>query len=277
MLKWYGTPVRWLVFTNLYVALCGASLTSASYALLDTAPRIDAVVGVVFCCTLVIYNLDRLIEPNPGDSLHEQWVERHRKPLWALTALAGVGTAVLAVLLQTPALISLLVAGVVAVGYCVPVMPGRQRWMRLKELPGAKLLLIAGVWTYATAGLPMIEAQVGFGAQAAAVLSARLLFIAAVALPFDVPDMKRDQQSGIATLPTLIGVRSTRRAAIVLALASACVGAFNPLPFGAAVILSALLTAALLLALRADRGPGYFMVALDGMLLVQAAGLLALA
>lgn len=261
------------MFSNVYVSLCGAALTAASYALLGQPLRLDAVAGVVFCCTLVIYNLDRLVEPHPGESPQERWVEQHRRPLWLITAFAGLASLLFISQLQMQALVSMPIAGAVALGYCLPVVPGRSRCRRLKELPGAKLLLIAAVWTYATAVLPMLQARVGWDGQAAAVLGSRFLFLAAVALPFDLPDMQRDRQSGIATLPNVLGVNATRWTAIGLACAAGLVGLFNPWPGAGAVVLSAGAAAALLLALRPDRGVLYFMVALDGLLLVQAGAL----
>ncbi|MGB0767386.1 MAG: hypothetical protein ACPGYV_06720, partial [Phycisphaeraceae bacterium] len=77
--------MNWVVFGNLYVALCGAALTAATYTLYGLPARVDAVVAVVFFATLVIYNLDRLVEPHPGDTAHERWVETHRGGLWRLT------------------------------------------------------------------------------------------------------------------------------------------------------------------------------------------------
>lgn len=261
------------MFTNLYVALCGAALTAATYALFGMPMRIDAVVGLVFCCTLVIYNLDRLVEPRPGDTEHERWVERHRRGLWWLTGLASLGAGVLASTLEPRTLLSLLPAGAVALGYGLPVLYWAGRWHRLKALPGAKLALIAGVWAYATAGLPMIEGGLALGVQSAAVLVARLLFIAAVALPFDLPDMQRDRQSGIATLPTRFGVEATRRTAFALTVLAMLAALLNPWPAAAAVQVSLLCNLALIAALRPDRGVVYFMVLLDGMLLVQAGAL----
>ncbi|MFN3168458.1 MAG: UbiA family prenyltransferase [Phycisphaeraceae bacterium] len=269
--------MRWVVFTNVYVALCGAALTAATYSLLGVAPRFDAVAGLVFCCTLIVYNLDRLVEPRPGDTEHERWVERHRPMLWAITAAASIGAIVFSAMLGPRVFVSLALAGAIAIGYCLPVVRLGGRWRRLKELPGIKLVLIAGVWTYATAGLPMLHARVALDAQSVAILAARLLFIAAVALPFDLPDAQRDRQSGIATLPILFGVDKTKHIAVGLALAAALLGGFNPWPMAGAVVLSALVALGLVLGLKAERGVGYFMVALDGVLLVQAAGLWALA
>jgi len=258
------------VFTNLYVALCGAALTASSGALLGLPIRITPVSGLVFCCTLVIYNLDRLAEPSPGDSAHERWVDSHRRLLWGITFISAAGSIVLALRLSSNALLSLPLAGAVAVGYCLPVVRYRNRWHRLKALPGAKLLLIALVWTYATAGLPMLDSGVAFNPSAIAILLARFFFIAAVALPFDLPDMQRDRRSGIATLPILLGVNTTQRVAFALIAVSAIFSLFNPWPDASALLVSCACVAGLIAGLRPDRGVLYFMVALDGMLLVQA-------
>lgn len=260
----------WVVFTNVYVALCGAALTAASYALLGLPPRMDHVAGLVFCCTLVIYNLDRLVEPRPGDSMHERWVESHRTILWGLTLIGAAGAIALASQLNTLSLTSLAIAGAVAVGYCLPAVRYRGRWRRLKALPGTKLLLIALVWTYATTGLPILESGIALDRSAWMTLLARLFFIAAVALPFDLPDMQRDQRSGIATLPTMLGISATRTTAFALIVASAAFSLFTPWPDASALLISCACVAGLIAMLRPDRGVLYFMVALDGMLLIQA-------
>ncbi len=273
----YVTAMPWVVFTNLYVALCGAALTASSNALLGLPIRISPVVGLVFCCTLVIYNLDRLVEPNPGDSEHERWVDSHRRLLWGLTTISAAGSIALATQLRSNAVVSLVIAGLIAIGYCLPVVRYHGRWRRLKALPGAKLVLIALVWTYATAGLPMLENAVAFESSAIPVLLARFFFIAAVALPFDLPDMQRDQRSGIATLPILLGVNATQRVAFVLIAISAMTSLFNPWPYASALLVSSACVAGLIAILRPDRGVLYFMVALDGMLLVQAGLLWAIA
>lgn len=266
----YVTAVRWLVFTNVYVAACGAALTAASVVLLGLPARVDHISALVFCSTLVIYILDRLVEPNPGDSAHEQWVATHRRGLWGLTLISAAGAITLATRLSQPALYSLPIAGAVAVGYCLPVVRYRGRWRRLKALPGAKLLLIALVWTYATAGLSMLDHGIALDRSAILILTARFFFIAAVALPFDLPDMHRDRQSGIATIPTLLGVDATRRIAWGFITASALLSIANPWPQASALLICCACTAGLIAALRPGRGVLYFMVALDGMLLIQA-------
>ena len=151
--------MSWLVFTNLYVGFCGAALTYATYPLIGQPPRLNAVVAIVFCATLLIYNLDRLAERSTGGSAHARWVDEHRPVLWALTLLAGLGCVAWAPQLTGPARWSLLLPAGISLGYCLPCWRWHGRWRRLKQLPTAKLLLIALVWTYATALLPLINAS----------------------------------------------------------------------------------------------------------------------
>ncbi len=275
----------WLVFSNLYVALCGAALTVATYALLGLPPRVDAVAGLVFAATLVVYNLDRLVDPHRDDptanaSPHERWVAEHRVALWCLTGAALVGCILAALGLRPMATLSLVLPALLALGYCLPVLPGRPRWRRLKELPGAKLLLIGVVWTYATAALPMLQAGAlpGWGGSGLLVLVlARLLFILAVALPFDLPDMARDRASGITTLPQALGVAGARRVGLLLMLGFMVCAVLHPWPAAAALLVSGAVSWVMIAQMRADRGVWYYEVGLDGLLPVQAALVLAVA
>lgn len=267
----------WLVFSNLFVACCGALLTVATYPLLGQPPRVDAGVLLVFCGTLVVYNLDRLVEPRPGDTPHEQWVARHRPALWLLTALAAIGCFAALPFLAPRVIGSLAIAAALSIGYCVPVYRRAGQWRRLKALPGAKLLLIVGVWTYATTLIPLLNRPIVVELdQITLVTAARLLFIFAVALPFDVPDMARDRAARITTLPQRIGFSGTRNLALGLAGGFALLAALNPWPFAAALLVSAAVTVFLLASLGPRRGVVYYEVLLDGLLLVQAGLLLLL-
>lgn len=261
----------WLVFSNLYVAACGAALTAASYALLGSSPRIDRVVLLVFFSTLAIYNLDRLVEPVPGDSLHEHWVAEHRRSMWVLILLASLGACACLPGLSTPALVSLLIPAAVSVGYCVPVYRSGGQWRRLKALPGGKLLLIAGVWTYATLALPQINSPLRIETTTwILLLLSRMLFLLAVAMPFDLPDAARDRAAGIHTLPQRLGVDGTRRMAVMLAVVSGGLAMGCPWPYAAGLLVSSAITVAVVRALHADRGVLYYEVLLDGMLPLQA-------
>lgn len=279
----YGTPMGWLVFTNVYVALCGAALTAATYPLLGLPARVDGPVLLVFCATLVVYNLDRLVEPKPGDSRHERWVEPRRGVLWAITALAATGCVVSLLWLSPAARWSLVLPALLALGYCLPIAPFQtndahtQRWRRLKEVPGAKLLLIGIVWTYATAAIPAIQTGTGFTWTGVYVLLlGRLLFILAVAMPFDVPDIERDRASGVVTLPQWLGIAGTRRAALLLASGYVICAVLHPWPAGAALVVGGGVTMALLSRMNERRGVLYYAVGLDGLLLVQSALILSL-
>lgn len=74
----------------------------------------------------------------------------------------------------------------------------------LRAIPGLKLILIAGIWAYVTAGIPGLMA----GTFSMDAVLERFFWTAALTLPFDVRDMQVDSGS-IKTIPHYIGARNT--------------------------------------------------------------------
>jgi 4-hydroxybenzoate polyprenyltransferase len=95
-------------------------------------------------------------------------------------------------------------------------------------------------------------------------VGARVLFIVGITLPFDIRDMDRDAQSGIATIPIWLGVDWTRRLAVLCVVAFGLMSTHEP-----ALLTSAVITALVLLGADEGRGEFYYVAGLDGMMLVQ--------
>lgn len=267
-----------LIYSNLYVSACAASLVLATQALLSGAARVDALSALVFFATLLVYNLDRLasggedrLDPSP----RHQWVRRHQGVLLGVLGVAALGVAACVLLLPWHIFLALVPLGVLSVGYSLPVLSwGGRRHRRLKELPGLKIFMIALVWAVATVSLPAwLAGRAPWQGQVLALTVERALFIMAITLPFDVRDMGKDRGAGILTLPHLLGVEGTRRLAIGLVLASWLVGALAvgvATAHALALAVSALATCALLSALHARRGELYYALWMEGTMLAQA-------
>lgn len=77
-----------------------------------------------------------------------------------------------------------------------------------REIPGIKTLLLAMVWTCATVLLPVLQTEnYPNSANIVLIFVERFTFIFAIAIPFDVRDMKGDRLAGIRTLPIAFGVK----------------------------------------------------------------------
>ncbi|MEM1347025.1 MAG: hypothetical protein AAGI01_00615, partial [Myxococcota bacterium] len=150
-----------LVFTNIYVAAGAASLTLATRWASGFDAGLDAMVGLVFSATLFAYGLDRVAQASPEDAGSQdtprlEWLSRRQLVVFGLMGLGGFGALGCAAMLPAQVLKVLGVLGAVTVAYSVPLGYWRGRFIRLKEIPGAKVFLIASVWGTATASLPLM-------------------------------------------------------------------------------------------------------------------------
>jgi 4-hydroxybenzoate polyprenyltransferase len=156
----------------------------------------------------------------------------------------------------------------IGIGYVLPVWRGR----RLRDLPYTKTLWLTLAWTWLTAAAPAWLAAIP---PSPWMLLERAAFIAAIALGFDIRDLRQDAAAGLATLPIRWGVARTRHIALALlalSLLSALIQGHlmhYPAPALPALASSLAVSAVLLAHASPHRPDGYFTGLLDGMLLLQ--------
>lgn len=265
--------LRAIIFSNLFIAAAATLFTREAYHLLQVEPRWSPLLAVVFFATLFVYNLDRLSSGSGEDRVEEsprhRWIHRHERVLQVSAGVSLVASAVGTLWLPLEVTLALIPLGVLALAYSLPVIPTRDRWLRLKDVPGLKVILIAVVWAVATGLLPAIETleapwSSGVVEGVVQMVGARALFIAGITLPFDIRDMERDARSGIATVPLWLGVDWTRRIAV------GCIVAFGLLNAShTPLVVSAVVTAGVVLAADRGRGELYYVAGLDGMMALQ--------
>lgn len=270
--------MRFLIFSNIYIALAAVLLTGETYFLLGTAPQSLGLAVLVFCATLFVYNLDRLVSSSREDNFaiteRHRWIEARRSWLWALALLSGAGGAASVFFVPFDLLLGLIPLGVVSLAYSLPFWKRDGKMLRLKDVPGIKIFLIALVWASVTVILPVLDAEVDpLGRHAVLTFVERLVFIFAITLPFDVRDLERDRKAGIRTLPMALGPSGTRWLAVGLMVAFTGLSVLNygwqldaaSLPMA----LSGLLTAAALWGSDEVRGELYYVGVLDGTMILQ--------
>lgn len=294
--SWMAHMLSWFVKSNLYVSCCAASLAYVTYSstlgldVRSTWPPPPAV-WLLFFATLFVYNLDRLSPAAIEDrndpeyaqdttNLQDREAPQTRRLMGAMLALSIPGMACAALSLPVELILLLVPLAGIAIGYALPLIPYRGEWIRLKQVPGIKILLISLVWSIATVTLP------GWGSGADPLSPmlvgetiARALFIFGITLPFDVRDMARDARAKITTIPILIGITRTRLLAMAsIALMFCCELAMHiflsPAPTAARLVpvaWSVVVTLGLLSKLHAERGEGYYAVYMEGTMGVYAA------
>ena len=96
--------------------------------------------------------------------------------------------------------------GTLTLLYALPVFSRRRT---LRGIKGVKIYIIALVWAGATVILPLVYVQWSFTTEVYLFFAQRLLFVWVLTLPFEIRDLKYDDDR-LQTLPQLLGVKGVK-------------------------------------------------------------------
>ena len=267
---------RWfdfLIFSNTFIALCAVAQGWLTYMLLGAAPDMEVLVLLYFA-TAFVYNAQAVLNkiPRDGTSVYYRidWLIRNRKLIRTLSFTAAGGVLASAFFLQKATWIALAVTGLLAVFYSFPLL----KTGGLRQVPGLKLFLIAGVWASACVLIPYFESGVELETARLGMLwLKRFLFIAAITLPFDIKDIETDRAWGLKTLPALLGVKGAVMLSlffllVYLLLLQGIRQPDQPASFYG-LLATALLAAVLILSSTRQRKVYFYLFVFDGILILQ--------
>ena len=197
-----------LVASNIYVSVGAYTLTWLSLQIYNTENT--ELTLFVFFSTLFAYNFIRLVRVHPmlleGESNRHQSIFRLRILLWVICVLSGFISFYFFIEIYQSILPLLIVMAVISLAYALPVYKKGDQLLRLRDVPGIKIFLIAIVWSIVTEGFPALVS--GNSILLLPILE-RFLFIFALTIPFDIRDLRFDNQD-LSTIPQYFGVRKAR-------------------------------------------------------------------
>ncbi len=214
ILQWlYQQFLAIVIYSSLWTAAGVASLAYFVESVLQL-PHDWRAVALIFAAALLPYNLDRLldsyVQPIPDPKVQAYF--RHPRT-WLL--LLGPTLMVGILLYHAPTQVQFVsIGGVAPLIYGLPLLPlkrgGIRRWYRLKDIPGAKAWIVAGIITYAVLAIPLAYAAVKPDSIATLLALFLLILTGTNSHLFDVRDVTSDQKKGVLTLPLLVGVQGNR-------------------------------------------------------------------
>ena len=197
MNKYLRQPLDFLLYSNIFIALCAVSQGMVTYWLIKAKPE-PYVLGLLFCSTLALYNFSILLsKPEKLENSRFQrvrWIFSHYRLMISLTIISAIAIIPLSFFLNTSSKILLIGLGLISLAYNLPIFLIDTKRFSLRDIPGVKLFIIALVWAASCVLLPILAIE---GTNAATItlnetillFLKRFFFIAAIAVPFDIRDV----------------------------------------------------------------------------------------
>lgn len=211
--RYFRDTLDFLLFSNLFIALCAVAQGLVTYQLLGVKPE-KYIPGFLFFATLAQYNFSILLskpkDPQKSHFRRVRWIFSHYRLMISLTIVSVLSLIPLIFFLSVPSQILLLFLGVVSVAYGLPIFSFHDKRFGLRNIPGIKLFLIAMVWSFSTVLLPILEMENTTifhisTSDTILLVAKRFLFVAAITIPFDIRDLFQDRSSSLKTIPVILG------------------------------------------------------------------------
>jgi len=209
--------VNFYIYSSLHIGIATAALIFQTAYLFDLHVSIPYYL-FSFSATIFIYCTHRII----GFQRMPSWLEEGRFTIIKqyeshIKLYAGLGLvacAVLFFLLPVKVMIYLVAPALFSVAYVLPIFKNK---FRLRDFNYVKIFLIAIVWGYITAFIPML-----FGPEDLNVITIsmvvleRILFVFAITIPFDIRDHEIDKQTNVNTLVHTLGIEGAKKLSIII-------------------------------------------------------------
>ena len=203
--------INLIFYSNLWIALCAAAMCTQTQFILTGKLELNWILGLTFFATLFIYALHRIIGISKVSEFREMEryaiIEKFKNHITFYALVSGIGGAICFWNVSLAIQLSLIVPGIISLGYVIPFLSGKKR---LRDFNHIKIFLIAIVWSWVTVFLPALEIGVATTLPVGLMILERALFIFAITLPFDIRDLKVDSHSKVQTIPAVIGIEKTK-------------------------------------------------------------------
>jgi len=287
MIKLLKASLDFLLFSNLFIAICAVAQGLVTYHLLNAQPS-QHVLAFLFFSTLLIYNLAVLLakpkEPQKSPFKRVRWIFAHHRLTISITLIAIfciIPLGLFYLSFQSQLLMGFV--GLLAVAYNIPFLSFNNKKIGLRNIPGIKLFLIAFVWASSCVLLPIVELesshQITVPLSETVLLTAkRFLFICAITVPFDIRDLFQDKLYELKTIPVMLGEKKAWifcQALLVVYLILLVLFTHHISLDVISLTLTILLTGWLIFKSNLKRNEYYYFFYLDGTMLLQYLALVA--
>lgn len=197
-----------IVYSNLWIALCASGFTLNTYLLLGEQVN-ELVISLVFFSTFSVYNLQRIVkhyyQKNNFSDRH-QWIYKNKL---IISFFVGI-TAIIALFLffKVYTLLNFLLLlpfCLISVLYAFTLLPKN---LALRDLPFLKVFIIAITWAASSVFLPSLQLDLLPDYKLLILFLSNFIYIVALTIPFDIRDLALDNEK-TKTIPQVFGIKNS--------------------------------------------------------------------
>ncbi len=272
--------VRNTVYSNVWISMCAFMWLWQSEVVLGESSGWALPFFAGFS-TLFLYNFQRILKlqrrQKSTASKRNKWILIHAPFLWAWTIIGSVGTFFAAFFLKWSDVLIILLPSAFSLLYIARIFRINGQRVAGRQLPHAKIWMIAFSWAALGAFLPVSHfGEIGdvLSWESGLWFLEKLLFFVAITIPFDLRDLKYDPEH-MKTIPQVMGERKSLRMGQLMTLLSViCALALYQINFYSLTILIALIVvygiiAVLIGMTNEKRAELWYGGVLDGTILLQ--------
>ncbi len=214
------------------IALAAVSLALATQAGLGLSVLFRPYLALLFFATLFDYSLHRFIglQKLTKDFVPEKfsWAKEHSILLKAIVVISFFATSFYLLFVSFLTQLILLVVAVPTILYSFDILRNKNSIFNFKKVPWIKSFLLAFVWATVTVIVPFSDSlNLILYNQAILLFLERFTFIFALAILFDIRDIKQDSKTEIKTLPIYFGESKSLLVSNILLLSSLSTALFH--------------------------------------------------
>lgn len=186
--------LNYFVHLNFVIAIAAGTLASGIANVLNIDNKIQYGLFAFFS-TLCVYNVQRLIKARrTSKSPWLKWVNEHVPLIVVISIISGLAGAYFFIRLLNDVtllvILPIIVAVIISLYYVISIGD-----KNLRELPYLKVHCIAFTWTVIMVVFPIVNEQLNEWEVFKFFIPAHYLYFVAVAIPFDIRDLKYDSIS----------------------------------------------------------------------------------
>ena len=148
---------QFFIYSNVFVSFCVLALCQSTSIIIGVDS--SHLLPFVFFSTLFAYNFQRMVRfsPSKEQSAHLDWLKKNRLVIILITVISLSLSFYYALSLSFSTFYFLIPASIISLSYPIKTIPLGGQKVSLRELPRAKIFLIALVWSTVSVALVTIE------------------------------------------------------------------------------------------------------------------------